>query len=158
MGLINVPAGVMGRTIGQTGNINGVRPVQGSLFATGNGLSVRPLGIGHPNVPLQTTGLAAITAPQPAGFPASVQGVSQKLVINPMSLHSHHNQAPTMTMLPLYTADPKEAPPVHQHEIVPALPHYVPHPHFNEISNEVIETSSLDYKLQDHEKTPGPWI
>ena len=73
VGLINVPAGVMGRTIGQTGKLNGLRPLQGSLFAIGNGLSVRPLGIGPPNVPLQTTGLAAITSPQPAGFPAGAQ-------------------------------------------------------------------------------------
>ena len=149
MGLINVPAGVMGRTIGQTGNFNGVRPVQGSIFATGNGLSVRPLGMGPPNVQSITTGLAAITSP--AGFPVGVQGVSQKLVINPMSIPSHYNQAHTMTLLPLYTADLKEAPPVHQAETVPALPQYVQHPHLNEISHEV---SSLDYKSPDHEKHP----
>ena len=120
MGLINVPSGVMGRTIGQAGNLNGVRPVQGSLFEMGNGLSMRPLGIGPPNVQFVTTGLAAIRSP--AGFPVGVQGVSQKLVIKPLSLPSHQNQAPTMTLLPLYTADPKEAPPVHQAEAVPALP------------------------------------
>ena len=106
MGLINVPAGVMGRTSGQTNNLNGVRPVQGSLFALGNGLSMRPLGIGPPKVQSVTTGLAAITSPQPAGFPGSVQGVSQKLVINPMSLPSYLYKAPTMTMLPMYTAGP----------------------------------------------------
>jgi hypothetical protein len=59
VGLINVPAGVMGRTSGQTNSLNGVRPVQGSLFALGNGLSMRPLSIGPPNVQSVTTGLVA---------------------------------------------------------------------------------------------------
>ena len=105
--------------------------------------------MGPPNVQSITTGLAAITSP--AGFPVGVQGVSQKLVINPMSIPSHYNQAHTMTLLPLYTADLKEAPPVHQAETVPALPQYVQHPHLNEISHEV---SSLDYRVPDKEEHP----